>query len=579
MARFTSLRVSSATGRCRAKRRRIERRGASFSLLSVTLASLAFGCGDSTEPSGQPIPAQISIQPDTATILVDSLLTLSVTALDAEGRRIEGLRFDWSSSARGIAAVDDGGVVQALAVGNATITASYESLSASARIDVWPLVSSFTLSRGALTMVPLSASRIAVTVLDAEGDTVANPAAVWRSSDPDVVDVSQGGGLWANAEGESYVVASAYGHADSALVTVSYIEITDIALGTDHACGLTSEGDAFCWGQGPLGHGPAGSSPAPVQVAGGHRFARLAAGNGFTCGVTEEGGAYCWGAGDWGQLGHGHVVESSLTPVRVTGDERFVGVACGDNHACGVTAGGAAYCWGSDRAGRLGDGLEWDGLSEPQPVPRPVVGGHSFVSVTAAYRHTCGLSASGEAFCWGDNFYGALGNGEGSGVYSSPVAAVSGRTFKRISAGYHDFTCGVTAADTLLCWGHNDLAQLGRGTQSSEELSPESPIGLSLAIAVDGAVGHSCALALDGTGHCWGVSGVGQGDGDLEGSLAPSPVAGVLSFKAIGTAGGNASCAVTTDNRAYCWGWNFMYGDDEQLLSVPTLVVGQRSAP
>jgi alpha-tubulin suppressor-like RCC1 family protein len=294
--------------------------------------------------------------------------------------------------------------------------------------------------------------------------------------------------------------------------------------------------------------------------------------------LTAEGEVYCWGLGGFGQLGHGSVVDVSLVPVRVASDEHFVDITCGSYHACGATAGGTAYCWGDENSGKLGNGAEWDGYAEPQPTPLPVVGGHSFVSISAAYNHTCAVTAEGKAYCWGSNRYGQLGNGEGSGVYTSPVAAVSERSFKIVRAGSHDFTCGVTLDDTLLCWGHNDLSQLGRGTDTKEELIPESPVGLSTAIAVDGAWAHTCAIATDGSAYCWGqCARCGKlGDGQFASSMVPVPVAGGLTFKSIDT-GGDTSCGVTVDDRGYCWGWNFMLGDQTECWGVPTRVPGQRS--
>jgi len=72
---------------------------------------------------------------------------------------------------------------------------------------------------------------------------------------------------------------------------------------------------------------------------------------------------------------------------------------------------GAAYCWGYNAYGQLGDGTTTDRL-----VPTPVAGGLTFAAVSAGpivpfYGHTCGVTTSGTAYCWGDNFRGELGDG------------------------------------------------------------------------------------------------------------------------------------------------------------------------
>jgi len=93
-----------------------------------------------------------------------------------------------------------------------------------------------------------------------------------------------------------------------------------------------------------------------------------------------------------------------------------------------LTSGGAAYCW--------------DELGRDTPAvrsPTPVDGGVTFSSLTAGYRHTCGLTSSGTAYCWGLNLFGELGDGTTTGS-GSPVPVTGGLTFTSLTAGGH--TCG-----------------------------------------------------------------------------------------------------------------------------------------
>jgi alpha-tubulin suppressor-like RCC1 family protein len=93
-------------------------------------------------------------------------------------------------------------------------------------------------------------------------------------------------------------------------------------------------------------------------------------------------------------------------PTAVSGSHSFASLSAGGFHTCGTPSDGVAYCWGSNNAGRLGDGTEIDRL-----VPTAVSGSHVFASLNAGGYHNCGTRTDGAAYCWGDNTYGMLGDG------------------------------------------------------------------------------------------------------------------------------------------------------------------------
>ena len=204
-----------------------------------------------------------------------------------------------------------------------------------------------------------------------------------------------------------------------------------VSAGDNHSCGVTgpladppAPGAAYCWGlnkAGALGNGTTQYGYEPVAVSKELAFWSVSAGSEHSCGVTgpsadplapPEGAAYCWGFNDHGQLGDGTNTDSNVpVAVSVSSGLEFLSVSAGSGHSCGVVETGAAYCWGRNIVGQLGDGTNTD-----SNVPVAVSGEHAFQSVSAGQgsprSHSCGVTrVVGDAYCWGDNFFGALGDG------------------------------------------------------------------------------------------------------------------------------------------------------------------------
>src|SRR5262249_23244274 len=178
---------------------------------------------------------------------------------------------------------------------------------------------------------------------------------------------------------------------------------------------------AYCWGDNSNGQlGVTGSlfvSPVKVPVADG--LASVTTGWAHSCGLTPAGVAYCWGDGTFGELGNGLmstcVVAGAsgicLGPVPVAGNLRFVALAAGSAHTCGLTTNGQLYCWGLDDGGQLGFASgspcsEWD-LKYPYggtvPIacaltPQLVTNAPAFTSVGAGGEN-CALTPSGRLNC------------------------------------------------------------------------------------------------------------------------------------------------------------------------------------
>ena len=248
--------------------------------------------------------------------------------------------------------------------------------------------------------------------------------------------------------------------------TASSQKFVQISTGDYHTCGLTSRGAAYCWGYngyGELGDGTTSDASSPQAVIGGLKFASISAGYYHACGLTTRGAAYCWGYNGYGQLGDGTTDDSDEAgPQAVIGRLKFASLSAESYyHTCGLTSRGAAYCWGYNGDGQLGDGTTTNSNNNG---PQAVIGGLKFTSIQTGGYHTCGLTSRGAAYCWGYNPNGQLGDGTTTGSNNNgPQAVIGGLRFARLGVeGYH--ACGITSRGAAYCWGFNGYGQLGDGT-------------------------------------------------------------------------------------------------------------------
>ncbi|MGH7516172.1 MAG: Ig-like domain-containing protein [Gemmatimonadales bacterium] len=324
--------------------------------------------------------------------------------------------------------------------------------------------------------------------------------------------------------------------------------------------------------------GGTASGSARVLVLG---FFQVTAGLGHTCGITFAGAAYCWGDNDRGQLGDGTTADRTR-PVPVAGGLVFATLRAGNRHTCGVTA-GAAYCWGDNSIGQLGDGTTTGRTRPTQVSPNLFSGGVFFASVSVGSSHTCGRTTGGLGYCWGSNVAGQLGGGT-SALSSTVPVAVSMPTPLQVvalSAG-SSHNCAVASDARAYCWGDNISGELGDGTtvRRSVPVAVAPPVGQTTPLAFTTlglGANHSCGRTAAGVIYCWGANGSGQlGDGSTTGHRVPAPVLAVVAFESV-AAGLEHTCGLGPTGSAYCWGDNLFgqLGDGTVTdRPLPTVVAG-----
>lgn len=248
-----------------------------------------------------------------------------------------------------------------------------------------------------------------------------------------------------------------------------------VDAGYDHVCGILEDRTLWCWGanaEGQLAQNdpfPEAGVPSavPVQVAAPIGWKTVSGGQGHTCGIQEDGTLWCWGRNSAKELGQGPNFPLQVrVPTQVETAADWLQVAAGQNHTCGLRAGGLVQCWGDNSSGQLGTG---DGIASDVPVT-VVESGARAISLDTF--HTCVLSASGVQ-CTGRGEEGQLGNG-----ISGLAASRSQFLFMAGSAGAERMTVGrfstcVVLASGPFCTGANESGQLGVGdTQMRLQLTP-----------------------------------------------------------------------------------------------------------
>lgn len=234
----------------------------------------------------------------------------------------------------------------------------------------------------------------------------------------------------------------------------------------------------------------------------------------------------------------------------------IVSVLAGERHTCAVTSTGAAHCWGSGAEGQLGTGNTADANA-----PVPVAGGLTFVQVVAGGYHSCGvrpvIAEEQDVYCWGLNSAGQLGDGSTS---SSTVPVMVG-SFPEVNAALwltagDAFTCGHFDSGPAFCWGENADGQLGTGNYIDYH-TPRGVQDLSVVTTITAGYNHACAIENSGGLYCWGANGYGQlGIGETGSPRNRPTFVSITDGPSRVDTGDGFTCAISYSGIVYCWGRN-----------------------
>jgi alpha-tubulin suppressor-like RCC1 family protein len=469
--------------------------------LHQVLALLFLASCDGEELSGpSSIVETVAVIPGVFSMVVDDTIRLTIIARGDIGNPLVGRPVVWETSSASVATVSASGLVTAVGTGAVNINATVEGKVGTATITVSPHFATeafASVTAGGAHSCALTTNGVAYCWGRGESGQLGVPPPVTTCLSPPLacalVPFPVAGGL----------------------------KFERLSAGGAYTCGLTSDGTAWCWGSnsfGQLGDGTQTTRNAPVAVATTERFTRIAAGQAHTCALTVSGAAWCWGANTRGELGDG-TTQRRTSPVQVVAPDgvAFQQIASGADDfrgfTCGLASTGTAWCWGANDRGQLGRGNRDLSLSA-HPQPAPVSGSLVFATLVAGFAdHVCGLTAAGAAYCWGAGSYGQLGDGLTVDSWL-PLALPGGMSFVQVlpagPSGDGGFTCGLTSSGAAYCWGSNTNATVGDGTTGGQRTRPVAVTGSHQFASLSAGMGHVCGRTVGGVVYCWGSGRAGQ---------------------------------------------------------------------
>jgi prepilin-type N-terminal cleavage/methylation domain-containing protein len=291
-----------------------------------------------------------------------------------------------------------------------------------------------------------------------------------------------------------------------------------------------------------------------------------------SCGIASDNKAYCWGYNAYGQIGDNSTTDALVpTAVDTSGvlaGKTLIDIKSGWGHTCALDSDYLLYCWGYNQYGQIGDNSTIDSHVPVQVNIATVLGGRTVSSIGGVgVRHTCIISSDDNAYCWGGNNFGQLGDSSTTpslvAVSVNTAGVLNGETIIGMSVA-GDTNCVVASNDKAYCWGDNGYGQLGNNASGYSTI----PVAVYTGGLLSGKTiemvknrgATSCAVTSESNIYCWGWNSNGAyGNNSTTSSLVPAAtsMSGVLSGKTIQALNtGDATCVIASDNKVYCWGAN-----------------------
>ncbi len=219
-------------------------------------------------------------------------------------------------------------------------------------------------------------------------------------------------------------------------------DLSALALGQSHACGLRASGAVWCWGSngfGQLGDGTLTDRDVPAPAHGLENIVALTAADNHTCALKSDGVVWCWGSNTFGQLGDGTTASRPVAVASFALPAQAVAISTQADQTCALLNDQSVWCWGSAS------------LERPKRIPLPP---DDFVQITSGQQFSCARAAGGEVWCWGIVQW--TGCDLCASVYPAAVAGLEDAAWIAAAAD-GQMACALRTNGDIVCWGADAL--------------------------------------------------------------------------------------------------------------------------
>jgi len=308
---------------------------------------------------------------------------------------------------------------------------------------------------------------------------------------------------------------------------------------------------------------------------------RISCNGDFSLAVLNDGSIWTWGRNDNGQIGDG-TYDPRFTPYRVSGIDDVVLARSGahwnsNGRVLALLDDGTLRSWGDNGYGALGDGST---LNKRTPVE--VVGLTGVVDVAVGEYHSLALTEEGTVYAWGSNSDGELGQIASVTASSIPILVPGLSGIVAIAAGTQH-SVALKADGTLMVWGDNSGRQLGNGI-GPDSFTPiavqELPAGPAI-LSVDTSWNNTSVLLDDGSIWIW-PNRAGFFSNDVSGTNSPDPdgypsqvdqTTGLTNAVAMAL-GSSVATALNADGSVYQWGSIAISNGSSTTQTLPVEISG-----